>query len=80
MINDDGSALICDFGSARIEVASHSISSPTLTLKGTCNYWAPELLSLSPDGDVPPCHSIESDMWAFGMTVYVSDKCFVQGF
>ena len=73
MINDSGSAMICDFGCARIQVASYSAAAPTSTLKGTCNYWAPELLKFIPTGDVPPIHTSKSDMWAFGMTVYVSD-------
>ena len=78
MINDDGSAMICDFGCARIEAASYSVAAPTSTLKGTCNYWAPELLSHNPDGDKPPNHSVKSDIWAFGMTVYVSDERYLR--
>ena len=74
MINDDGSAMICDFGSARIEAASFSVAAPTSTLKGTCNYWAPELLSHDPNADMLPSHSTKSDIWAFGMTIYVSDN------
>ena len=73
MINDDSSAMICDFGCARIETASYSAAAPTATLKGTCNYWAPELLEIIPDGDASSIHTSKSDMWAFGMTVYVSD-------
>ena len=76
MIDDREFALICDFGSARIEATSFSVAAPTSTLKGTCNYWAPELLSSGPNGDVPPNHSSKSDMWAFGMTIYVSGFIF----
>ena len=75
MINDNGFALICDFGSARIEAASFSGAGPTSTLKGTCNYWAPELLGSGSDGAPLPSHSLKSDVWALGMTIYVSGRC-----
>ena len=67
MIGDEGQAMICDFGSARVELTTQSVAAPTSSLKGTCNYWAPELLVS--DGTRM---SKQSDVWAFGMTIYVS--------
>ena len=72
MIDSSDSALICDFGSARIAATSLSLAALTSELKGMCNYWAPELLSFGTDSGTPLEHTLASDMWAFGMTVYVS--------
>ena len=58
--------MICDFGSARLEMSSQSFAAPTSTLKGTCNFWAPELLTTDGMG-----MSKQSDVWAFGMIIYV---------
>ena len=65
MIDAKGSVKISDFGCARIEAASMSLAAITKSEKGTYHYWAPELTNSSP-------HSKETDVWAFGMTVYVS--------
>ena len=62
-----GKALICDFGCARMIVASRTMAGVTSTVKGTHSFWAPELLDL----DRPGKHSKETDVWAFGMTTYV---------
>lgn len=48
---------------------TQSIARITPTTKGTCLFWAPELLNLDNDNAK---HSKETDVWAFGMTVYVS--------
>ena len=72
MIHASGSALICDFGSALVAATRLSLAAPTSELKGTCNHWAPELLSFDTDSGVSSKYTLASDMWAFGMTVYVS--------
>lgn len=69
MINPYGVAMLCDFGCARTQVATHSIAKPSEAIKGTCNYWAPELLRRQ--NDVLSAHTMETDVWAFGMTIYV---------
>ena len=71
VVGPGGRAMICNFGCARIEKATQSLAAPTSMLKGTCHYWAPELLR---SGKM----SKESDVWAFGMTIYVSNRpyCF----
>ena len=74
MIGPEEQALICDFGCARLEIATQAWAGrETSSLKGTTNYWAPELLLFNEDlleSDVPVARK-ESDVWAFGMTIYV---------
>lgn len=67
VIASDGTPMINDFGCARMEHATLTIAALASQLKDTCNYWAPELLT-------GVNHLKESDVWAFGMTVYVSTK------
>ena len=66
VIGPNGQAMICDFGCAHVEMTSQSIAAPSPSMKGTYNYWAPELLIL---GGMTT--SEQSDVWAFGMTIYV---------
>lgn len=49
-------------------LATRSLAKVTETRKGTVIYYAPELVSLS---STDSSHSKESDIWAFGMTIYV---------
>ena len=65
-------AVISDFGCAQmITDISQSIGQMTTTanLKGTCAFWSPELLK----GMAYVRQTKESDVWAFGMTIYVRD-------
>ena len=68
MISDFGEPLLADFGLSFVvpSIASVSFSNAMLT-GGTLRWMAPELLSDSTDA-IP---SIESDLWAYGMVVYV---------
>ena len=75
VIAGDVRALICDFGCARTGIASYSMTTSSLNTRGTCNYWAPELLK--PQADVLKAHTQHTDIWAFGMTIYVSQIHFV---
>ena len=68
IISSEGRALICDFGCSRMLLASRTVAQLTSTTKGTNQFWAPELISVA-DGEVK--QSKETDVWAFGMTVYV---------
>ena len=68
MIASDGSAMICDFGCSRMEVASLTMAQVTTSDKGTNLFWAPELIDINNRKK----HSKETDVWAFGMTTYVS--------
>lgn len=56
--------MICDFGTARMLMSSLTLANLTGTSKGTLLFLAPELF----EGEM---HSEKSDVWAFGMTVYV---------
>jgi serine/threonine protein kinase len=60
--------MICDFGSARMYTPTHSLAKITSTVKGTTSYLAPELI----DDINPSKHSKNSDVWALGMTIFVS--------
>ncbi|KAL5483341.1 hypothetical protein ACEPAI_8572 [Sanghuangporus weigelae] len=69
LISDSGEPLLCDFGVARMLLASetfHFSSSLTGGLRGTIRYLSKELLVASGQGLTS--YSLESDVWAFGMT------------
>ncbi|KAL5512468.1 hypothetical protein ACEPAG_3121 [Sanghuangporus baumii] len=71
MISETGDALICDFGCTRMVVASRSFANLTSGIHGTSRYIAYELLvPLDPSDEVPTVHSMKTDVWAFGMTMY----------
>ncbi|KAL5496064.1 hypothetical protein ACEPAH_3157 [Sanghuangporus vaninii] len=57
-------AIICDFGSSRIIEASLELGRPSSRDKGTVRWLAYELVAGS------DTHSKETDVWAFGMTIY----------
>ena len=71
-VSSSGDALICDFGLSRAFYSSQTFSSFT-SLKGTAQYMAYELYVSS---DLHPKHSKETDVWAFGMTIYVRGRSF----
>ncbi|KAL5498961.1 hypothetical protein ACEPAH_1479 [Sanghuangporus vaninii] len=67
LVGHSGEPLICDFGISRI--LSHSLSNggtSSASLKGSARWMAPELFNIEIDAH----HTKETDMWAFGMTVY----------
>ena len=66
-----GQPLICDFGLARIATESMSLSMNTTSPRGTPRFLAPEFFALKDSVQVS-VHSKETDVWAFGATVYVS--------
>lgn len=68
LVSSSGDALICDFGCSRMITASQSLAKVSSGLKGTPRYQAYELLS---EGGFKG-YTKEADVWAFGMTVYVS--------
>ena len=61
LVSDDVHALLCDFGLARFEDMNTSIGQKG---QGTSRFQSPELMQLG-QGKSP-----ESDVWAFGMTIY----------
>lgn len=62
--------MIADFGCSRMFFASRSLAKVTATTKGTVLFWAPELLDIDND-EIPVPQTKATDVWAFGMTVYV---------
>lgn len=67
VISESGKAMICDFGSSRMIAPSRTLANITSTPKGTLQFWAPELVS----SDEVARHSKATDVWAFGMVVFV---------
>lgn len=70
-MNHEGRPLLSDFGVSRIIVESVTITG-TASLKGNLRYMAPELLKEPPMNPNHKLHTKESDVWAFGMVLYVS--------
>ena len=69
LISNTGLPLICDFGISKVLVASQTLDADTSSqLKGSARWMAIELLII---GDLPPAHTFQTDVWAFGMTVHV---------
>ena len=67
LISNTGDALICDFGLSRMIAASRSFAVLKTEIKGTAQYLAYELIY-----DSKSKHTAKTDVWAFGMTVFVS--------
>ena len=69
LITPERRAVISDFGCSQMvnEILSLSLGQVTSTTKGVPAFWAPELWK----GQVSVKQSKESDVWAFGMTIYV---------
>ena len=61
--------MICDFGMTTSIAPSESIETSHSSHIGTLRYRAHELIPLSRGR---PIHTTASDVWAFGMTTYVS--------
>ncbi|KAL5512533.1 hypothetical protein ACEPAG_3186 [Sanghuangporus baumii] len=72
LVSQLGEPLICDFGISRLIAASrmmaeHGLQAQSSTIRGSARWMSPELLLPSGEHAV---HSKETDIWAFGMTVY----------
>ncbi|KAL5523312.1 hypothetical protein ACEPAF_1579 [Sanghuangporus sanghuang] len=64
-------ARICDFGCSRMLAASRSLANMSSGIRGTFRYLAYELLATpASGGQTTARHTKETDVWAFGMTVY----------
>jgi serine/threonine protein kinase len=75
LISQDGRPVLSDFGVSRLLINSVTIAG-TASLKGAARWMAPELMApdLMAPADIPPKHEFHTkatDMWAFGMVVYV---------
>ena len=71
LISGSGIPQICDFGISRILAASETHSSKSSgNLRGSTRWMAIELLKITDSGPHPK-HTLETDVWAFGMTIHV---------
>lgn len=73
LISPSYEPLICDFGISRMLDSARSDFVSTThegDPRGTIRWMAVELLN--PQAGAQPKHSKETDVWAYGMTVYVS--------
>lgn len=68
LVSDAGIPQICDFGLSRLTAASlHQTT--TDSLRGSIRWLSFEFLN---GGEYQNKHTKETDVWAFGMTIYVS--------
>ena len=71
LISNSGVPQICDFGMSRMLAASGSLGSSTSGhLRGSARWMAIELLRGN-ESSPQPVHTLETDVWAFGMTIHV---------
>ena len=72
LIAHDGRAVLSDFGVSRLLVNSKTVIGTT-ALRGVMRWMAPELIEPEEEIEtVHACHTKATDVWAFGMVVYVS--------
>ncbi|KLO09789.1 kinase-like protein [Schizopora paradoxa] len=68
LVSSDKEALLTDFGISQMTSLSTGYSSDTI--KGSARWQAPEFFILREGDEPPPAHTIATDIWAFGMTIY----------
>jgi len=71
LVSPSGEALVTDFGISSIIESTLTLEfgSDSNAMRGSSRWLAEELLRFS-DGSEGSRHTMESDVWAFGMTVY----------
>jgi serine/threonine protein kinase len=70
LISADGRAVLSDFGTSRLLKNNITIAG-TATFKGSVRWTAPELFKPSDEPLDHLFHIKASDVWAFGMVIYV---------
>ena len=68
LVSNEGLPLLSDFGLSRALPGCTTTIPTSTSLKGTLRWLAPELVS-----DDVATYTTETDVWAYGMTVLVSD-------
>jgi len=73
--------MLSDFGVSRVLVASH-VTTCTISFKGTTRWMAVEFFPQANGtfSGKPATANEQTDVWAFGMTVYVSSHLFLFGY
>ena len=70
MIPSDGRAALTDFGTAQLLIKAGVVAGPRLS-NGSVRWSAPELLALTDEAHAHEIYTKASDVWAFGMVIYV---------
>ena len=74
LISHDGLPVLSDFGISRLLINSVTITGTT-SIKGNTRWMAPELLLPEEGVELEhSCHTKATDVWAFGMVVYVRSE------
>ena len=68
LISKDLMPQLTDFG---LSTALSSSATVTFSATGTVRWMAVELFAVRPDDDDSPVHTEATDIWAFGMVIYV---------
>ena len=72
-MSGDGHAMVADFGISRF--VSVNGEPAEASYEGSVRWMAYELIDDLMSGSGRLVHTKESDVWAFGMAVHVSDTC-----
>ena len=72
-MNSDGHPMLADFGISRF--VSVNGEPAEASYEGSIRWMAVELIDELMSGSGRLVHTKGSDVWAFGMVVYVSDTC-----
>lgn len=70
LISSSGTPLVADFGLSCLLTPSSTVDPTSSGLKGSIRWMSVELLHACDQGTVP-LHTKESDVWAYGMLIYV---------
>ena len=73
LVSPDGKPMLSDFGVSRLIVESVTVAGTT-SLKGNTRWMAVELIDTRDPLQNHQFHTKETDVWAFGMVVYVSSN------
>ena len=72
-MSSDGHPMLADFGISRFD--SVDGESAEASYEGSIRWMSSELIRALMSGSGRPVHTKKSDVWAFGMVLYVSDTC-----
>jgi len=68
LVSDGNQALLTDFGVSRMDALTAGYT--TKSVKGNARWQAKEFFEIMDDDAPPPTHTVKTDIWAFGMTIY----------